>query len=506
MKPDLKDILTVLLNNDLVTEYDLKDEVGTKIASITYNSKMAGNGCLFVCKGSAFKEQYLKDALRNGACCYVSETIYDKNNPYIIVNDIRKAMPYIAERFYGIKDELIKIGITGTKGKTTCAYYIKKMLDTQLSYENAPCKECGFITTVETFDGIERVSTGITTPEAFELYRHFDNACKSGIDKIVMEISSQALKYRRTQGIFLDTALFLNISEDHISPNEHEDFEDYFTSKLKIFSQCKNAVICRDCDYFERILQSAKGSDTVQRIITYGFDPSADAYGFDIKEKGSQTEFKLKYNDRIYEFVLNMRGDFNVLNAIASACVGFIYGISYESMKKAFENVSVPGRGEEYHSPDDKLTAIVDYAHNGFSFEKIICMAKKSWPEALIVTLFGSPGGKAYNRRKDLGTAASLNSDFLYLTADDPGREDVNEICKEISKYAEQNGCKYVIISDREQAIFQAVADAAGRNIKTVLMILGKGCETAQKGASGNEAYRSDAVVVQDAINTYWSK
>lgn len=90
--------------------------------------------------------------------------------------------------------------------------------------------------------------------------QHFRNAVDSGIDFLEMEVSSQALKYGRVEQIMFDAAIFLNISEDHISPIEHPNFEDYFSSKLKMFAQTKNALINTNSDYFEALFRSCKSS------------------------------------------------------------------------------------------------------------------------------------------------------------------------------------------------------------------------------------------------------
>ncbi len=492
----LSEYVDMLKRSGLVVNAGLYEKGNESVTSITYDSRKACKGCLFVCKGAAFKKEFLVNAINDGCIGYVSETDYDiAGAPCVIVKDIRDAMPPIARMFYDIPEDFKIIGITGTKGKTTTAYYIKAIFD-EAARMNAG-HEAAFITTVETYDGKERISTGITTPESFELYRHFRNACDSGIDHIIMEVSSQALKYKRTDGICFDTAIFLNISEDHVSPAEHSDFEDYFTSKLKIFSQCRSSLICADMDKLDRVLSEAKNAgDTV----TFGMENSADIIAVNAREMGAQTAFTARYDGKDYEFLLNMDGLYNIENALAAIGVAFKYGIPYEAMYEALKRITVPGRGEEYSSRDGRINVMVDYAHNGISFRNRIGAARRRWKDRKIITVFGCTGGKALNRREGMGLAAGELSDYIYLTADDPANESVSDICAQVGTYIDKTGCRYEVIEDREEAVKAAILSC---DEPSVVLLLGKGSERSQKVAHGSQPYKSDAVVAREALNIY---
>lgn len=496
MNKSLAEYVALLRRKELLVKAEVREPEKTVIRAVTYDSKAAADGTLFVCKGAAFKKEYLADAVRRGAVCYVSETDYGiPEADAVIVSDIRRAMPYIAQLFYEIPEDFHCIGITGTKGKTTTAYYLKAVFDAAMRREQKP--EVGFMTTVETYDGKERIRSAITTPESFEIFRHFRNAYDSGIRHMIMEFSSQALKYRRVQGIRLDAGIFLNVSEDHISPIEHADFTDYFASKLKIFSQCRTAVICTDSPYAEEI---RKAAEATEKVISFGFAETADVYGYDLRLMGSRTAFKVRSQGKVQEYILNMRGAFNVENALAVIAVAEQFGISSDAVAEAFASVKVPGRVEEYESEDGSLHVVVDYAHNGYSFRNIIGMARENWPDRRIVTVFGTTGGKALNRRKDMGTAAGELSDFIYLTADDPAKEKVGDICADVGRYIDTTGCPYTVIEDRKEAIHTAILQT---NEPSVVLLLGKGCETAQKTANGSEFYASDAVIAKEALQIY---
>jgi len=233
----LKEYLTVLDCNELIEVYRIRQsDLEIKISHISFDSKDMRKGGIFVCKGAHFFREYLTDAIKNGAICYISESEYeteDPNFPRIIVNDIRKAMALLANFFYGEAwKELKLIGITGTKGKSTTTYYVKHIIDHYQKQRGKP--RSAVISGIDVDDGVIFEESHLTTPESLTLHRHFRNAVSSGMEYLEMEVSSQALKYDRTLGVVFDVGCFLNIGEDHISPIEHSDFDDYFDSKLKL--------------------------------------------------------------------------------------------------------------------------------------------------------------------------------------------------------------------------------------------------------------------------------
>lgn len=444
------------------------------IEKVSYNSKDISENTLFVCKGAAFKEEYLDMAIQGGACVYLSEIDYQKDIPCILVNNIQNALSIVSGVYFNHPDEKINlIGLTGTKGKSTTAYYIKYILDEYLAANNKG--EIGIISSIDTYDGVVRRESHITTPESFDFQNHLYNGVESGLEYMVSEISSQGLKYGRAYGLHIDTGVFLNISEDHISPIEHKDFEDYFSSKLKIFELCKVACVNLEADYIDRILEAAKAS---KKIITFGFDKKADVYGYNIRKDGFDTLFSVKTKEFDQDFKLTMPGLFNVENALGAIAVAINYGIPVSYIYSGLEKAKSSGRMEIYKSEDLEKLVIVDYAHNKLSFEKLYETARNEYPDRTIITVFGCPGKKAYTRRRDLGLLAGLNSKFIFLTAEDPGLEPVRDICEDIAQYVKENNGNYEIIEDRETAIKKAILKPTG---KTVVLLTGKGNETTQK-------------------------
>lgn len=495
MQKVLYEYRELLEKAELLKENHILGDEDVPVEGLTYDSREAVRNGIFLCKGAAFKQEYLEMARENGCICYVSEQVCKTEKPmsYLLVTDIRRAMAVLAQAFYGRPEDCLKMtGITGTKGKITTAYYLKGILDT---WEKARgSQETGLLSTIEFFDGKQNQPSLMTTPESPEVYRHLRNAVDSGMEYFTMEVSSQALKYARVRGIVYDVGIFLNISEDHISPCEHEDFEDYFSAKLSLFRQTRTACVNVDSPYADRMLKAARMAD---RVVTFGTSKSPDLWAHDIRVEDGKLTFRVKC-DRFHEtFTLGMHGNFNVENALAAITAAYVYKIPVEYMKKGLAEVQVSGRMEEYVSGDGKVRAVVDYAHNRLSFERLFDSIYLEYPGWRIVSVFGCPGGKAYNRRRDLGLIAGLFSQKVYLTADDPGVERVEKISSEIRHYVEMVGCSCECIEDRGQAIRRAVEECRE---KTVVLVLGKGNEGRQKYGTMVYEYPTDARLVCQAL------
>lgn len=499
MSYTLKQYKELLEAEGLLAKSDLKGKEDTVVLNLTYDSKEASADTLFICKGAAFKPAYLEEAVKKGAVCYVSEAVYetDTDVAYLIVTDIRRAMALLGNQFYNRAwEELHLVGIGGTKGKSTSVYYMKSVVDDYM--EALGKKESAVISSIDIYDGVIQKESHITTPEAVELQRHFRNAADSGIEYLQMEISSQALKYGRVDGVKFDVGVFLNISEDHISPIEHADFEDYFSSKLLMFGQTRTAVVNLDADFSDRILEAAQASEKVVTISTT--KPEADFFAYDIHKEGMGTVFTVKAPKFEREFKLTMPGLFNVENALAVIASACELQIPAEFIYSGLARARSSGRMEMYASADEKVLAVVDYAHNKLSFEKLFSSTKEEYPKREIISIFGCPGKKAFIRRRDLGTIAGQYAKKVYLAAEDPGYEPVEEISADIAQYVEAQGCPYEMIEDRGEAI-RAAIEAVEND--TIILITGKGNETRQKYGSEYIDCPSDVEYVKKYLAEY---
>ena len=383
-------------------------------------------------------------------------------------------MALIADFYYNhIWKDLKIVGITGTKGKSTTAYFMKFILDEYLKDKKKPLS--AILSGIDNYDGVVNEESHLTTPEAMELHKHFKNAVESGIEYLSMEVSSQALKYHRTMGVVFEVGCFTNIGEDHISEIEHSSFEDYLESKLKIFSQCRSACVNINSDRIEEILEASKACP---RVVTYGLDERADVYGYDIVKSGKTISFMVRTKDFEKEFKITMAGLFNVQNALAAIAISHCLGIPMSYVAAGLKKARVSGRMEVYTSKSRNVHVIVDYAHNKMSFETLFQSTMKEYPNKKITIVFGCPGKKALKRRQELGEIAGKYSDRVYITEEDAGEEPVLKICEEIARHVEKHDCSYEIIPDRGEAIREAIANA---DDNTVILITGKGRETRQK-------------------------
>ncbi len=340
----------VLADAGIVLE-GVRDEArGIEIAYATDDSRRVVPRTLFVCKGAAFRREYLLQALAAGAVAYVSEVDYEVDGevghevPRVLVNDIRTALGLLADAAYdhpslGLLADAaydhpsgrVKVcAFTGTKGKTTSAYYLRSILSEHAREMGRPVP--ALLTGVEYDDGVERGDSLLTTPESFELERRFANAASVGCEHVVMEASSQAIKFRRTLGVDFAVGAFTNFGEDHISPIEHPTLEDYLESKLLLFERCRVAVVNLDMDVTERALAAAHASRalaaaqaarTGERVLTYSLVyAAADVFvpSYVRTERGIRATVRTPRNAR--ELMIPSPAVFNLSNifdAIARA-------------------------------------------------------------------------------------------------------------------------------------------------------------------------------------------
>lgn len=450
------------------------------ITDITYNSRACIEGSAFFVKGTNFKAEYVLDAVQRGASLVIAEKEYDTSDAgLIVVKNIRLAMVVVAEKFFGKAYEKIKmIGLTGTKGKTTTATYIHNILNEYAK------KRTALLSTIETYTGSRLEESHLSTPEAIELQRYIKEATDNNLEYLTMEVSSQAYKIDRIRDMQFDIGLFLNISEDHISPAEHPNFIDYLNCKLEFIKNCKTVIVNREADYFESVLDAAKNAE---KIITYGSDKMKDKVEYcftNLRKEDGYLLFDAIYNSQVETYKTKMFGNFNAENATAAIIVAKELNIPVENIQKGIEQTTVSGRMNVFTS--NQKTIIVDYAHNKLSFEKFFDAVKKDYPKSDIIAVFGAPGGKAYGRRKDMAEVASKYCKYIYLTADDPQFENVKDICNEIATFVT---CDYEIIENREEAInkaYDTMKDDA------VLCLMAKGEDKYQQVRGKFEDYISD--------------
>ena len=431
-----------------------------EINDITFDSRNVKNGALFTCKGEAFKEEYLLGAIESGASAYMAQKKFQSADiPCIVTGDIRKAMSIVAITFFGEPFKAFNtVGITGTKGKTTTTFFLNNIFNAFTEIKNSA------FTTVEVMLSDEIRKSVLTTPEAYDLQRLLYDVKQKGSQFLTMEVSSQALKVDRVYGMHYDVGIFLNVDDDHISPKEHPDWNDYFNSKLKLFELCDTAVVNMDDPHAEAILEHARANS--KTVYTYGESQKSDYRITDIVKNGELLDFEIKMpNGDIGNYSISMHGRFNVSNALAAIITAKSFGVSDEAIKKGLLETHVPGRMDFFYNKEKDVYVVVDFAHNKLSFDNLFKSLKDEYPERRFGVVIGSAGGKGFQRRKAIGEVLTKYADYAILTDCDSNYEDTESICRDILQHVGEDGPECRIILDREEAITTALKEAQNGDI-----------------------------------------
>ena len=465
----------------------VKGNLDLDINGIEKNSKDVKEGFLFVAiKGFAVDgHKFIEDAIKKGAIAIVIEEGCDLKTfkvpegiTVVMTKDTREALAIIASNFYGNPSSKFKlIGVTGTKGKTTTTFMIKEILE-----------KAGLIGTIATYINGKRIKdSDRTTPESLELQQIFKQMVDAGVETVVMEVSSQSLKLHRVTGCEFDIVLFTNFSEDHISPNEHPNMEDYFNSKLKLFKMCNTGIVNADDLHGAKIPRLFPESN----ITTYGIDNYANVLAKDITITNS---YVVKIKDRNERVKTGIPGRFSVYNSLAAICVAQKFGISPEIIKEALETVRVPGRSELV---DNKLEIpiMIDYAHSPESLQNIL-QAVKSYTRGKVISVFGCGGDRDSGKRPIMGEISGKIADYTFITSDNPRTEDPQKIVNQIEEGMKKTKGKYSVIVDRTEAIKQAIEMATKRDI---IVLAGKGHEPYQE-INGVKYPYDERIIVRDLI------
>lgn len=458
--------------------YSLDWKENPSFSKISFDSREADKSTLFFAKGTAFKKEYLEQAIKNGLTFYVSQVDYELDIPAIIVTDIKKAMSLIAMEFYGHPENDLKIiAFTGTKGKTTAAYFAYNIL--KQSHRTAM-----FSTMNTTLDGKTFFKSKLTTPESLDLFKMMATAVQNGMTHLIMEVSSQAYLVKRVYGLTFDVGVFLNISPDHIGPIEHPTFEDYFYHKRLLMANSKAVVVNAGMDYFDVVAQQVaktphdfygKGSDnTIENGRAFDFDVTGKLAG---------------------HYDIQLIGSFNKENAVAAGLACLRLGTSLADIQKGIAQTSVPGRMEVI-TQTNGAKVFVDYAHNGDSLEKLLSVVEEHQKGDLYLIL-GATGNKGESRRADFARVINAHPNIhVILTADDPNYEDPQAIAEEI---ASQVTRPLDIQVDREKAISQAMART--NNETDAVIIAGKGADAYQIVNGERTAYAGDLNIAKNYLN-----
>ncbi|VTS18741.1 UDP-N-acetylmuramoyl-L-alanyl-D-glutamate--L-lysine ligase [Streptococcus pseudoporcinus] len=452
---------------------------GLNFAKLSYDSRDVDDQTLFFVKGANFKAEYLQSALEQGLPAYISEVDYEVDIPAIIVNDIKHAMSIIAMAFYdNPQDNLKLLAFTGTKGKTTSAYFAYHIL--KQSHKTAMLS-----TMNTTLDGQTFFKSQLTTPESLDLFKMMAECVSNGMTHLIMEVSSQAYLVGRVYGLTFDVGVFLNISPDHIGPIEHPTFEDYFYHKRLLMENSRAVIINSDMDYFKILKEQVKN----QEHDFYG--QASDNHILDSQAFTFKVTGKLAGS---YKTLLI--GRFNQDNALAAGLACLRLGANSDDIQKGISETTVPGRMEVLSHPCG-AKVFVDYAHNGDSLEKLVSVVEEH-QKGQIILIIGSTGNKGESRRADFAKVINNHPNLsVILTADDPNFEDPQTISEEIASYVSR---QLTIEVDREQAIKLGLQLC--RKEGDALIIAGKGADAYQIINGKKRDYAGDYTIAKAFMET----
>jgi UDP-N-acetylmuramoyl-L-alanyl-D-glutamate--2,6-diaminopimelate ligase len=439
------------------------------------------NNSVFVCiKGSKVDgHNFINKAIKNGAAAIIIEEEFQlksENIALIKVGNTKSALASIANIFYGEPSRKINlIGVTGTNGKTTVVNYIKDILE-----DYGQCT--GVIGTLgyelrEEQISVEKINP--TTPEALELQAVFNEFVNKGAENIVMEVTSSGLSKHRVDFCDFNIGLFTNLSQDHL--DEHGTMENYKNEKIKLFHKCNIGIVNIDDNVGKEIIEKS-----TCEILTYGIKEAADIRATEIEYNNDSVLFTVNLKNMNKRVRANIPGKFTVYNVLGSIGTCYALGLDIDRILNSISYIKpVSGRLEMIKNSSNK-NVIVDYAHTPDALEKLLMMARDI-TDGRLITIFGCGGDRDKSKRKVMGMAAGILSDYCIITSDNPRNEDPLKIIEEIEDGMWRIDSKYEKIADRRKAIEKGLKLIKGDDL---LIIAGKGHEDYQ--IIGNKKFHLD--------------
>ena len=462
-----------------------------EITSVTDDSRKVQEGSLFFCvKGGSFDGHSVAgEMLEKGAAAVVCDHDLGLGERQIITPDTRELYGKVCAAWFSHPERrLTMIGVTGTNGKTTTTSIIKHILMTA-------GHKTGLVGTIQNEIGDKVVHTNNTTPLAFEFMALLRQMVDEGCEYVVMEVSSFGLVQKRIGSSWFKTAVFTNLTQDHL--DYHKDMEDYFQAKKMLFSICDAAIINIDDDYGRRLM-----SETECEKYSFSIKEQADITADNISIKSTGSSFRLSINGSQYDVAARMPGMFNVSNLTAAIAVCLREGIPAETVLSAVaEYNGVKGRCEIIPTGMD-FTVICDYAHTPDAVENVL-RSVKEYTDGRLICLFGCGGNRDAAKRPKMAIAAANYADRLIVTSDNPRNEDPELIIKDILAGLTDTSVPYDVVTDRREAIYHALKIAEKGDI---IVLAGKGHEDYQILAGMEKIHFDEREVVAEGLKLLENK
>jgi UDP-N-acetylmuramoyl-L-alanyl-D-glutamate--2,6-diaminopimelate ligase len=470
--------------NDLLAEYITDNKFNDiNITGLSLDSRTIEDNDLFIAiKGETVNGiEFINNAIEQGATAVLWEvdasidaikltwrkTTAGLEIPIIAILNLTQLAGDIANRFYEYPSNNISIcGITGTNGKTSCADFIAQVISVK--------EPCGLLGTLGKGIYPDLDETGFTTPDAITCHQWLADIQSDKLKYAVMEVSSHALAQGRVNGIHFNSAVFTNLSRDHL--DFHGDMENYFNAKSKLFKfpELKNAIINVDDEAGRNIAEDL--TENI-RCIRYGLNKTfnPDVYGSNVYL--DQNGLSMTVNTPWGEGKLTspVIGDFNASNLLAVLSVMLVQGIEFnDALKRLTAIKSVAGRMQRFGGGESPLV-IVDFAHTPDALEQVLNSLRQHTQDNLWC-VFGCGGDRDQGKRTLMGAIAEDKADYVVLTNDNPRNEKSEKIIEDIQSGI-KNKKNISIEADRHTAIHFAITQAKAGD---VVLIAGKGHESYQ--------------------------
>lgn len=449
----LKDLI---LNDSIFSE--------TEITGITCDSRNVKPGFAFVCINGSLSDghNFAQSANEKGAAVIIAERDLGLENQ-IVVEDTHAAYADMCAKWFGNPaDKLKLIGVTGTNGKTSVTYMLKKILE-------ALGHKVGLIGTIQNMICDEVIATQNTTPNAYDLNSLFSLMVAKGCTYAIMEVSSHALDQCRVYNLDFEVAMFTNLTQDHL--DYHITMENYLNAKKKLFKMCKIALINSDDEYATKLMEGLEC-----KVVTYSAGNDSTYSAKAIKYRPECVDYEFVSDVDINHVKVYTGGKFTVYNSLCALACAVELGYPIKDAALALRELKgVKGRAEVV--PCDKgFTIIIDYAHTPDGLKNILTTFRECEKNRLTV-LFGCGGDRDKTKRPIMGSVASRYADNIIVTSDNPRSEEPSEIIKDILVGLDGTHRPVKVIENRIEAIKYAVATAQKNDI---IVLAGKGHETYQ--------------------------
>ena len=440
-----------------------------QVTGLDYDSRRVQPGFLFFAFAGARADgrAFAEAALAKGALAVLSELPSPGgfSGTWLRVSHGRQALARAARNFYG--QRVLLTGVTGTNGKTTTAFLIDSVL-------RAAGKTTAMIGTIEYHLGPEVLPAVNTTPESLDLYRIFHKLEEIGGTHVTMEVSSHALALGRVHGLAFHSAVFTNLTRDHL--DFHKTMDAYFAAKQILFEgdgapPPTYAVVNADDEYGARMRTS---SDT--EVLTYGIEKDATVRARGVNTSFAGLRFEVVFEKARIPIASPLIGRINVYNILAACSAGISYGIAGETIAQGIANCAgVPGRFERVDE-GQPFAVVVDYSHTDDALRNAILVARGLSPKR-VITLFGCGGDRDRTKRPIMGAVAAELSDYVVLTSDNPRSEDPLQIMNDVLVGLRRFNTPLIVEPDRAVAIRRALEQARPGDL---VILAGKGHETYQ--------------------------